>query len=163
MVARATATYRPEVAATVTAMPCGGQHLKEYPLPPEVLAAVPKCHDPSLPRDEQLAALQTAFFAPGNDASVWLDGWWPGSGAGANAMDSAEEWWRGGTVPILVLQPLNDAMMPVAAGTAAAAELGDRATYAEIPDAGHAILPEQPEIVAHHLIEFLRAHPLAGR
>jgi pimeloyl-ACP methyl ester carboxylesterase len=65
-------------------------------------------------------------------------------------------------VPILVLQPLNDARMPVAAGRAAAAELGDRATYAEIPNAGHAILPEQPELVARHLIEFLRAHPLAS-
>jgi pimeloyl-ACP methyl ester carboxylesterase len=80
VVVRATATYRPEVAATVTALPCGGQHLTQYPLSPEVLAAVPKCHDPSLPREEQLAALQTAFFAPGNDPSVWLDGWWPGSG-----------------------------------------------------------------------------------
>jgi pimeloyl-ACP methyl ester carboxylesterase len=77
-------------------------------------------------------------------------------------MDTADEWCRGGDVPILILQPLNDAMMPVAAGKAAAAELGDRATYAEIPNAGHAILPEQPEIVARHLIDFLRLHPVAA-
>ena len=31
----------------------------------------------------------------------------------------------------------------------------------EVERCGHAILPEQPEAIARHVIAFLRAHPLA--
>ena len=51
--------------------------------------------------------------------------------------------------------PLNDAMMSAAAGREVAAALGARATYVEVDNCGHAILPEQPEAIARHLIEFL--------
>jgi pimeloyl-ACP methyl ester carboxylesterase len=157
---RATASCRPEVAATVTVMPCGGHDLGTHPVAPEVIAAVGRCHDQTLPESDRLAALEVAFFAPGNDASVWLNGWWPGAGGVAAALGRSdpEEWWRAGTVPMLIIQPLDDAMAAPEVGRQAAAALGRRATYREIPHCGHAILPEQPDAIAHHLIEFLRLH-----
>ena len=161
IVVRATASYRPDVAATVTAMPCAGHDLGAHPVPPEVLAAFTRCHDPTLPEHERLAALEVAFFAAGNDARSWLDGWWPTVSVSEAVMASdPEEWWRAGSVPILVVQPLEDAMASPAVGREAAAALGGRATYVELPRCGHAILPEQPEAVAAHIIRFLRAHPL---
>ena len=65
IVVRATASYRPEVAATVAVMPCGGHSLGAHPVPPEVLVAFPRCHDETLSDDERLDALRVAFFAPG--------------------------------------------------------------------------------------------------
>ena len=163
IVVRATASYRPEVAATVAVMPCGGHSLGAHPVPPEVLVAFPRCHDETLSDDERLEALRVAFFAPGNDARSWLDGWWPGSAFGAVVQTDPEEWWRAGTAPILIIQPLDDAMAPTAVGREALAEIGERATYVEIPGCGHAILPEQPEAIAANVIAFLRAHPLDRR
>jgi pimeloyl-ACP methyl ester carboxylesterase len=159
---RATASYRPEVAATVTVMPCGGHDLATHPVRPEVIAAMGRCHDETLPASERKAALELAFFAPGNDASVWLNGWWPGAGGVAAALGRTDpkEWWQAGTVPILIIQPLEDAMAPPQVGREAATALGGRATYREVAHCGHAILPEQPDAIAHHLIEFLRLHPM---
>jgi|1185.fasta_scaffold125439_2 pimeloyl-ACP methyl ester carboxylesterase len=161
VVVRATASYRPEVAATVTVMPCGGHDLGVHPVAPEVLAAFGRCQHPALSDVERLEALRIAFFAAGNDASAWLDGWWPSSTFGAVLFETdPEEWWRAGTVPILIVQPLEDAMSPIEAGREAAVAFGDRATYVEVARCGHAILPEQPEVVAGHVIDFLGAHQL---
>jgi pimeloyl-ACP methyl ester carboxylesterase len=154
---RAAASFRPEIARTVTVMPCGGHDLAARPISPEVIAAMPRCHDESLSDAERIAALRTAFFAPGNDPSVWLSDWWPESAGIARAIGRTdpELWWRGGSGPMLILMPFNDAMMTAEAGRATAHALGDRATYVELADCGHAILPEQPEAVARHVIAFL--------
>jgi pimeloyl-ACP methyl ester carboxylesterase len=160
-VARATASYCPDLVKTVTAMPCGGHNLGAHPVSQHVMTHFARCHDFSLSDAERLEALGVAFFAPGNDASSWLDGWWPDAAVVSQAMQTSnpQEWWRGGDGPILVMQPLEDAMMSNEAGREVAAALGERATYAEIPRCGHAILPEQPDLIAGHLIRFLRAHP----
>lgn len=154
---RAAASFRPEVARSVTVMPCGGHDLAVRPMAPEVIAAMPRCHDESLSEAERIAAMQIAFFAPGNDPSVWLDGWWPESAGIAGAIGRTDPalWWRGGDGPILIIMPLNDAMMAAEAGRATAEAMGERATYVEVDDCGHAILPEQPEAIARHVIGFL--------
>jgi pimeloyl-ACP methyl ester carboxylesterase len=159
-IVRATASYHPEVARTVAVMPCGGHDLDARPLPPEVMAAFERCHDASLSDEERLDAMRVAFFAPGNDPRPWLEGWWPESGGNSMALlgSDPEEWWRAGTVPLLILHPLDDAMIGPETGREAAAALGERATYVELARCGHAILPEQPDAVAEHLIRFLRAN-----
>jgi pimeloyl-ACP methyl ester carboxylesterase len=163
IIVRATASFRPEVAATVTVMPCGGHNLGAFPVADAVLAAFARCHDQTLSEDERIEALSVAFFARGNNPRGWLDGWWPSSTLGGATMFSdSEEWWRAGSVPILIMQPREDAMAPTIAGREVAAALGERATYVEVPRCGHAILPEQPEVVAANLIAFLGAHPLSG-
>ena len=88
IVVRAAASYRPEVVGTVTVMPCGGHDLGAHPVPPDVLGAFVRCHDTTLPEAERLEALRVAFFAPGNDARSWLDGWWPTSAISDAAMRS---------------------------------------------------------------------------
>jgi pimeloyl-ACP methyl ester carboxylesterase len=141
-------------------MPCGGHNLGRHPVAPEVLAHFPRCHDASLSAAERLESLRICFFAPGNDASVWLDGWHSAAGQVAQAMQRSdpETWWRGGSGPVLVIHPLQDAMQSVAASREFVAAIGARATYVEIPDCGHAILPEQPDLIAETLIRFLEAH-----
>lgn len=154
---RAAASFRPEIARTVTVMPCGGHDPAGAVISPEVIVAMPRCHDESLSEAERIEALRTVFFAPGNDPSVWLDNWWPQSAGIAKAISRTdpELWWRGGERPILIIMPLNDSLMSVRAGREVAAALGARATYVEVDHCGHAILPEQPEVVARHVIEFL--------
>ena len=68
------------------------------------------------------------------------------------------DWWHGGQVPILIVQPLEDALGPPKVGRDLSARLGSRARYVELADCGHAILPEQPDAVADHVIRFLRQH-----
>lgn len=159
-IVRAAASFRPEIVHTVTVMPCGGHNLSASPVSPEVIAAMGPCHDESLPDAERVAALEIAFFAPGNDASVWLKGWWPASAGISSAIGRTdpELWWRGGDGPILIVQPLDDAMARTEDGRDIAAALGERARYVEIANCGHAILPEQPEAIARNLIAFLRAN-----
>ncbi len=156
IVVRATASYHPDVVSTVTVMPCGGHNLSAYPVSQEVLSAFSRCHDVALPDQKRIDALQIAFFAPGNDPRPWLEGWYPASSLGGITTDNDPEgWWRAGSAPMLIIQPLADAMAPVESGRDAAAAIGTRATYVEVPDCGHAILPEQPEAIAAHLVSFL--------
>ena len=154
---RAAASFRPEIARTVTVMPCGGHDLAVRPPSLEVIAAMPRCHDESLPDDERIQAMRTAFFAPGNDPAVWLEGWWPQSAGLAGAIGRTDPalWWRGGEGPMLILMPLQDAMMTAEAGRTTAKARGGRTTYVEIDQCGHAILPEQPEAIARNVIAFL--------
>jgi pimeloyl-ACP methyl ester carboxylesterase len=154
---RAAASFRPEVACSVTVMPCGGHNLKTSPPDPAIVVEVGRCHEEHLPVAERLEALRIAFFAPGNDPSVWLDGWWPNSAglSGAIGRTDAALWWRAGDVPLLIIQPMNDAMAAPEVGRDAAAAIGKRARYVEVENCGHAILPEQPEGIARHVIDFL--------
>ncbi|MGE0877950.1 MAG: alpha/beta fold hydrolase [Acidimicrobiia bacterium] len=158
IVCRAVASYRPELVRSIVVMPAGGHNLSAHPVDPKVTAAMARCHDYSLSDAERIEAMQIAFFAPGNDPSVWLDGWWP-TGAVSQAALAAdpELWWRAGHAPILIIQPLQDAMASREGGLETAAGIGERASYVEVDHCGHAILPEQPEAIAENVIAFLHA------
>jgi pimeloyl-ACP methyl ester carboxylesterase len=114
-----------------------------------------------LPEAERLDAIRAAFFAPSSDPTVWRDGWWQSGAAaqaGANRATPREDWWEAGSTPLLVIQGLDDRMAPPANGHALKETLGDRAQLVDLPDAGHALLPEQPEAIAKAIIPFLRQH-----
>jgi pimeloyl-ACP methyl ester carboxylesterase len=159
ILARATASYRPEVVRSVTVMPCGGHNLESFPVSEHVLRHFARCHQFDLSDEERRESLSVAFFAAGNDPGAWLEGWWPqASGITAAAMATdPEEWWRASDKPVLILHPLKDAMVPPGQGLAAKAAFGSRADYDELPQCGHAILPEQPELVARLIVRFLQA------
>ena len=159
ILARATASYRPEAVRSVTVMPCGGHNLGNFPVSEHVLVHFARCHRFDLSDEERRESLSVAFFAQGNDPGSWLEGWWPEtSGISAAAMKAdPEEWWRAGDKPVLILHPLEDAMASPEQGVAARDAFGSRAQYVEFPHCGHAILPEQPGLVTQEIVRFLRA------
>src|SRR5262249_55430375 len=73
-VARLLATKRPELARAVALV---AANVGKAPSPPHIRAAIGVSADSGRTREERLAALRTAFFAPGNDPRPWLDGWYP--------------------------------------------------------------------------------------
>ena len=73
-VARMLATDRPDLVRAVALV---AANIGKAPSPPEVRAAIRASADAALPDEQRLAALQLAFFAPGNDPRGWLAGWHP--------------------------------------------------------------------------------------
>jgi pimeloyl-ACP methyl ester carboxylesterase len=130
---------------------------KSYPR--ELAEAVTRCADTSLSDTERLKYLQLAFFAPGHDASPWLEGFYPEVNASQRAAGLAtaqEEWWSAGSAPLLDLQAALDPFRPRETEDALREELGARVTVATIPDAGHALVPEQPQAVIAALLGWMR-------
>ena len=69
---------------------------------------------------------------------------------------SLAQWWQAGTVSILDVQPESDVMIPPESRSRYRDELGERVSIVRIRDAGHALLPEQPEAVARALLDYIR-------
>ena len=154
-VARTTATDRPDLVRGVALL--AATHV--WPVPPDIRESIMKSSDLSLPDEQRLQHLRHAFFAPASDASVWLHGWYPDVKKAQRAATDATpqaEWWQAGSVPILDVQPEADVMIPPESAMRYRDELGERVSIVCIPDAGHALLPEQPEAVALALLGFLK-------
>jgi pimeloyl-ACP methyl ester carboxylesterase len=158
-VARMTAVDYPQlvrgvaiIAAAAKAYPAGFDGAKA------LSEAVRKSGDPALPDAERLNYLRIAFFAPGSDASVWLKGWYPDMDEAQFAAGRAtrqSEWWPGGTVPLLDLQAALDPFKPRAMMNEIKDEFGERATIVVIPNASHALLPEQPAAVVEAIVAWM--------
>ena len=158
-VARMTAVDFPDlvrgvviVAAAAKAYPAGFAGAKE------LSEAVRRSGDLALSDAERLKYLRLAFFAPSNDAGVWLKGWYPKvddvqSAAGRATRQS--EWWAGGTVPLLDLQGALDPFKPRAMMNEIREEFGERATIVVIPNASHALMPEQPAAVIDAIVAWI--------
>ncbi|HXC31588.1 MAG TPA: alpha/beta hydrolase [Verrucomicrobiae bacterium] len=165
-VARMLATDRPELvrglvlaAASPGKVPKG---VNEPPVKPEVREAIRQASDLSLPEAERLSALQLAFFAPDHDPHVWLGGWHPETEKMENEASAAtpvDEWFAAGHAPVLDLQAENDAVAQPKFRSVLKTELGDRVTVLVIPNAGHALAPEQPEAMANAIAVFSHSLP----
>ena len=162
-VARMTAVDDPKlvrgvviVAAAAKAYPAGFAGAKE------LSEAVRNSGDPALSEAERLSYLRTAFFAPGNDARVWLKGWHPAVDEAQSAASRAtrqSEWWPGGGVPLLDLQGALDPFKPRTMMNEMREEFGDRVTIAVIPNASHALIPEQPAAVVDAIVQWIGTLP----
>ncbi|MET0629488.1 MAG: alpha/beta hydrolase [Xanthobacteraceae bacterium] len=133
---------------------------KSYP--PELSATVTNAGDLALPEAERLAALRLGFFAPGHDPTVWLTGWHPQVRASQRAAAAAtpqQEWWSGGTAPLLDLQAEHDPFKPPEKRNEMKDEFGGRVTVTLIPDASHALMPEQPTAVVDALVAWIKSLP----
>jgi len=154
-VARATAADYPELVKAVVLL--AATHT--WPLAPELRDSINKCHMMSMPEDVRLKHLQHVFFAPGNDARVWLGGWdeevMHAERAATEATPKAE-WWTAGIAPVLDALAVNDPLSPPGSTNCYREEWGDRVTVAPIANAAHALLPEQPIAVADTIIAYLR-------
>jgi pimeloyl-ACP methyl ester carboxylesterase len=107
--------------------------------------------DPARPEAERLAALKTAFFAPGHNPRPWLDGWYPATLAMQRAAVKAtnvQPYWFGGKAPLLEINARFDPFKPRELWSELRDKVGDRVTTVLIDDASHALFPEQPGQVA---------------
>ena len=155
-VARMLATDRRELVRAVALV---AANIGRAPSPPQVRAAIRASADPSLPDAERIAALQFAFFAPGNDPRDWLAGWHPEVLAAqriAGDRTSREEDFAAGRAPVLYLQPAHDPLAHVEDAKAYKAQLGERVTIVVIERASHAVIAEQPDAVSTALIRYAR-------
>jgi pimeloyl-ACP methyl ester carboxylesterase len=156
-VARMTAVDHPQLVRGVVIAAAAA---KQYA--PELTVAVTKAGDLALPDNERLEALRFAFFAPGNDATVWLTGWHPevrDSQRAAVAAVKQDEWWSGGSAPLLDLQAAQDPFKPATKRNEMKNEFGDRVTLVVIDNASHALIPEQPKAVVDALVEWVSLLP----
>jgi pimeloyl-ACP methyl ester carboxylesterase len=128
------------------------------PSPQELRQALGRSADLSLPDSDRLSSLQLAFFAPGHDPSPWLRGWHRETMECqriAIGNTSQDEWFSAGTAPILDLQAALDPWRPRDRADELKNELGDRVTLAVIPDASHALIPEQPVAVVNEIVAWV--------
>ncbi len=154
-VARMFASDHPNRVGKLILLAGGGM----VPIKSEVVQSIIKCFALTLPDEERLQHLERVFFASGNEASVWLDGWWPEAAAAQWAAGDAtplHEWWLAGSAPLLVVEAAEDVVVARANTQAIKAEGGSRVTVTKIEGAGHALLPEQPEQVARIVIDYFR-------
>ena len=156
-IARMTAADHPRLVRGVIILAAAA---KTYPR--ALAEAVTKCADLTLADSERLKYLRSTFFAPGHDASVWLKGWYPEvneSQFAAGRATRQEEWWGAGTAPLLDLQAALDPFKPRETTNELKDEFGERVTIAVIPDASHALIPEQPAAVVEAIVAWMRKLP----
>lgn len=154
-VARCVAADHPSLVAGLVLLGCGGR----VPGDKEAWAALRACFDTTLAPDAHLAAVATAFFAPGNDPSVWTDGWWPDAAqrqSAATAATPVDDWWSPpAPVRVLAVVGADDRISPPANAADLVASVGDRGQLEVVPGAGHALIPERPADVVAALLAFL--------
>jgi pimeloyl-ACP methyl ester carboxylesterase len=158
-VARTIAADHPQLVRAVVLL--AATHT--WPLAPELRDSINKCHQMDLPEAVRLKHLQHVFFAPGNDARVWLGGWNEEVMHAERAATEATpkpEWWTAGTAPVLDVLSLKDPLSPPDSIYTYRDQWGaDRVTLARIDNAAHALLPEQPAAVAQAIIDYLKTLP----
>lgn len=152
-IARAFATRYPDRADSLVLLAAG-----DGAPPPETSAAISTLLVKLWPEARRREALQQAFFARANQApDYWLSGWYPRAAlaqAYATANTPRAEWVDGGTAPMLIVQPAEDAA--AAEGAAVLRQrFPERVRVVVFEDTGHAILPEQPERVRDLIIDHL--------
>jgi len=154
-VARVVATDHSGIVKQVVLLASGGV----VPMSEKTQEAFERVFDPTLPREPHLAAIRFAFFANGNDPAAWEGGWYPDVKRAQKAADDAtpvKEWWAGGSAPILILQATEDIVAVPENSERLAKEFPSRVRVIQIPKAGHAMLPEQPGLIASAIVNNLR-------
>jgi pimeloyl-ACP methyl ester carboxylesterase len=155
-VARMLATDRPDLVRAVSLI---AANVGKDPSPANVRAAIRASSNPALPEEERLAALRFVFFAPGNDARLWLTGWHPDVLAAqriAGDLTSREADYAAGKAPVLYVQPDHDPLARVEDANEYKRALGERVTVVVIAHASHAVIVEQPAAVSDALIAYAR-------
>jgi pimeloyl-ACP methyl ester carboxylesterase len=162
--ARMLAADRPDLvrgvvmaAASAGKVPPGST---EKPINAEMRQAIDGAGDPSLSKEQRLIYLKKAFFAPGNDATVWLDGWHEATHeAESHARNTTpvDDYFAAGKAPILDLQGEADTVAPRRFSGVLKSMLGDRVQVVVLKNAGHAMAPEQPKAMADAIATFAKA------
>jgi pimeloyl-ACP methyl ester carboxylesterase len=153
-IARTVAADRPDLVARVALLGCSG---KVQPSP-EIAEAIRLAQAVDTPHDIRAAAVRAAWFGPGRDVGVWMDGWsQPAMKAylAAAAATAITDWWTAGAARVLIIQGLADVSAPPENGRLLKAEIGARAELVELAGIGHALPVEAPEPVAEAILAYL--------
>lgn len=153
-VARTFASEYPEQTRGVILLAAGGS----THIPKEIVKALRDSFRTDLTEAEHLEAVRFAFFADGNEPAVWRGGWYPKVAMYQEAATKAtplQSWWAGGVAPMLVIQPLEDRVAPWANADQLLKAFPERVQIQMLSNAGHALLPEQPQQVADLIIHWL--------
>jgi len=158
-VSRAASSLQPDRVIGLVLLAAGGEIQPDK----EVWAEFRRVFDPTLSPERHLQAVSHSFFAPGNDASVWEDGWYGETARLQTKAAKNTDFSRiyfGGTAPMLVVQGLDDKIAPPENAWRLATRRPN-ARLVAFPNMGHAMLPEQPEAIAAAVIDFIetRSHP----
>ncbi len=102
--------------------------------------------------------MRAAWFGPGRDISVWMDGWsQPVMKAylAAAAATDIDTWWTAGSARRADRAGADDVSAPPANGHRLKAQIGARATLLDLPGIGHAVPIEDPDAVAAVVLGYL--------
>lgn len=156
-IARTSATYSPERVDRLALLSVSGP----IPLSEDQRRTIRGAFDELTPDAERMAIIRKGFFAEGNDPTPWRGGWHGDLAlAQLRAVEASElaPVFRAGGKPFLLVQALDDfTAPPELVGRKLKREFGDQATYLEIANTGHAMIPERPDEVADALIRYLTA------
>jgi pimeloyl-ACP methyl ester carboxylesterase len=160
-VARTFATLYPAQTAGLVLVAAGD---KTDNMPPEVARPLRLSTLGFIPWSVRGGAVGRIFFASGNPVpDYWARGWGAWGAIGqvrAATAPGNQDFLAGGSGPMLVLQAADDLITPPRdAGERLKAAYGDRVTLVSVPKAGHALLPEAPDLIAREVIGFLQSHP----
>ena len=157
-VVRMLATDRPDLVRSVSLVAPGGRATPD----PEASAAFQRFladyERGERPVSDQLADVRRAHFAAASSGEAWLTGWHVAASrahSAASRMTPVDQWWEAGSARLLVVQGLENAIAPPANGRMLAEALGERVSLAELENAGHALLIEQPRAVGAAVVDFL--------
>ncbi len=162
-IARTYAADYPERVAATVLVAAGGK----VAIDPKAAEALRSTFLTFMPDWWRRPKVRYAFFSGDNEIpDYWMGGWSTGTAqlqGHTTRTTPSSDFWGGGMAPMLVVQAMDDTIAPPEhTAVLLKEEFGDRVTVAEIENAGHALLPEQPEQVAEAILEFLkRHHPLS--
>jgi pimeloyl-ACP methyl ester carboxylesterase len=163
-IARTLAADAPQRVASVVLIAAGGK----VPADPIVAETTARLREPGLSQDERTKTLALRLLAPNSDPAllVPIQESWPAAQASQAAAGRAtrlDEWWPGGSAPMLVIQGLQDKVAPPGNGRDLKADYADRVTLVEIDGAGHGIVVEHPIRIADEAARFFGKHTIQTR
>lgn len=161
---RVVATDYPDRVASISLIAAGGlaRPLTEPGELGELLG------NKDLPIAEKARLARRTLFSPATDEALVVEfatnlQYWNDARASqtrANRDTPLEQWWAGGSGPMLIVQGLDDKTAPPENGIRMQAEFGDRITLINLENAGHVMGIERPEATAAAIIAFLQKHPI---
>ncbi|NDV52682.1 alpha/beta fold hydrolase [Salipiger sp. PrR003] len=154
-IAKTIASDHPEMVSGL-ALIAGGA--KSWPS--ELSEAITMINDPDSSRDQKMEGLLLAFFTDEASAEPWLEGWHQDvtvSQRAARKLTNREDYWAGGTAPILDLQAGADPFRPESSRMEVRDELGDRVTVTVIDGASHALPAAKPVETADAIADWADA------
>jgi pimeloyl-ACP methyl ester carboxylesterase len=160
-IARTLAADSPQRVASLVLLAAGGK----VPSDAIVAETTARLRELGLSEEERTKTLALRLLAPGSDPARLLpiQESWPeaqASQAAAGRATRLEEWWSGGSAPMLVIQGLQDKVAPPGNGRDLKMNYPNRVTLVEIDGAGHGIVVEHPVRIAEETVRFLAKHPL---